>query len=1010
MNKLFTKLLSLMMLVAVMPASLRAAEIPWLETFDTSDSFNGFTIVNANGDKSDWYYSQHNQCARIDYNDDLNMDDWLITPGFRLVKGSVYKFSIDARNHVGAERFEVFAGMGKTVADMTVKVIEATDVKAMKYVTYSGEFTATESGEWFIGVHGCSPAGRMYLDVDNLSLNYGVSAASPEALSEFAVIPDADGMPNVSISGVLPTMDAEGNRLAAIDKVEVVCDNEVVYTSEPLVPGERFFWRHENAPLQRHTYVVVAYNGNARGREAVAEVFVGPNIPGAVRYPQVGELVPGEVTLRWQCPDKDVDGNPLNPSLVKYKVVRFEIMDNSTFIEEDIEGADALTQTEFVHKAIAPGQGQVYTAYGVYAYTSAGKSKRVDTPLFPVGDTYETPWRESFDGGAAVSLFRSETVRNYQVVPSWDAFNDTESDVKARDNDFGYMAMSGEHADDCARFYSGKISLAGLSRPALSFYVYNYSTGTSVDRNELEVYVCVAPPFLFQKEIIVGELPAKGWNKVVVPLDEFAGKTIQFAFQGTTKTHMATPVDCIAIDNLVDVDLEAVDVSAPAKVSAGREFNVVARVENGGALNASGYKVELYRDDVLVGTEDGPDVGSCGIAEVGFKDCVSVFSSGDVSYHAVVVCEGDAVPGNNESGKSVVSVEAPVHPVPLRLTGNTSGSVVTLGWEAPDFSSAIPEAVTESFEDYASFVSSGAGGWLFVDADGAKTGKLDGISIPGVHDNPEGTVTSFWVMDADYEGHNGSFAARSGSKYIAQMFNAGGVACDDWAITPELYSEGQEVGFYAKSYASAPGMAETFEVYYSEGGVEISDFKLIEKVDAVPNVWTEYKWTLPQGAKRFAIRCISVDKYMLMVDDVTYIPATGSVALQLEGYNVYRNGVKLNDKPVAEAAYVDEFVPDGTHTYAVTALYDKGESLPTDGYVAAVSGLESVAIGDASISVYGDMGEIVVAGAIGMEVIVFTPEGKIVEAFRATDVNRVAVAAGVYMVKVGAQVFKVLVK
>ncbi len=1009
MKKLSTNLLSLTILVAGMQTSLCAAEVPWLETFDTPESFSGFTTIDGNGDKEEWYYNSHDKCARISYNDDLDMDDWLVTPGFQLTKGAVYKFSIDARNYMGAERFEVFAGMGNRVVDMTVGVIKATDVNAMKYVTYSGEFTATESGEWFIGIHGCSPAGRLYLDVDNLSLNYGVSAASPEALSEFTVTPDADGMPNVSIAGVLPITDTEGKRLASIDKVEVVCDNDVVYTSEPLVPGERFSWIHKNAPLQRHTYRVVAYNGNARGREAVAEVFVGPNVPGSVRFPQVGELVPGEVTLRWQCPDKDVDGNPLNPALVKYKVVRFEIMDNSTFIEEDIEGADELTQTEFVHKAIAPGQGQAYTAYGVYAYTSAGKSKRVDTPLFPVGDTYETPWRESFDGGAAVSLFRSETVKNYQVVPSWDVFNDTDSDVKARDNDFGYMAMNGEHADDCARFYSGKVSLAGLSRPALSFYAYNYTAGTSVDRNELEVYVCVAPPFLFQKEIIVGELPAKGWNKVIVPLDEFAGKTIQFAFQGTTKTHMATPVDCITIDNLADVDLEAVEVNAPATVSAGRGFNVVAKIENGGSLKADGYKVELYRDNVLVGVEDGPAIESCGIAEVVFNDCISVFSTGNVSYHAVVVCDKDAVPDNNESGERTVAVEAPVHPAPLRLNGNTSGSVVTLGWETPDLSSAVSEAVTESFEDYVSFASSGVGDWIFVDADGAKTGKLQDISIPGVHDNPEGAVTSFWVMDADYEGLNGSFAARSGSKYIAQMFNAGGVACDDWAITPELYGEGQEVSFYAKSYSSYSSQAETFEVYYSEGGVAISDFKLIEKIDAVPNVWTCYKWTLKPGARRFAIRCTSVDKYMLMVDDVTYIPANGSVALQLEGYNVYRNGVKLNDVPVTEAAYIDESVPDGTHTYAVTALYDKGESLPTDGYVAAVSGLETV-MGGTSVAVYGDICKIVVAGAAGMDVTVLTPDGKIVDAFRATDMNRVGVAAGVYVVRVGTGVFKVHVK
>ncbi len=993
-----------------MPTAAVAAEIPWLETFDTAESFAAFTVINANGDSKEWEYSSYNKCARVAYSSDLDMDDWLVTPGFRLEAGTVYKFSFDAKNHVGAERFEVFAGMGKAVADMTVRVIEPTDVTAMKFVTYSGEFTATESGEWFIGIHGCSPADRLYLDVDNLSLNYGVSAASPEALSDFSVKPDADGMPTVVISGVLPVKDTSGNALSGIDKVEVACDNDIVYTSGSLQPGGKFEWTHEDAPLRWHTYKVVAYCGNARGKESVAEVYVGPNVPGQVRYPQVGEFKPGEVTLRWQCPDKDVDGQPLNPALVKYKVVRFEIMDNSTFIEEDIEGADELTATEFVHRAIAPGSGQMFTAYGVYAYTSAGKSKRVDTPLFPVGDSYETPWKESFDGGAAVTLFRSETVKNYQVVPSWDAFNDSDSEIKSRDNDFGYMAMIGEHADDCARFYSGKIDLSGLSRPALSFYVYNYSNGVAADLNELEVYVCVAPPFLFQKELVVGDLPAQGWNKVVVPLEEFAGKTIQFAFQGTTKTHMATPVDCLTIGELVDTDLEAVAAIVPAKAVAGSEFKVSARIENGGALVADGYSVELYRDGELVETLGGPAIEPCGIAEVAFTECLSVFSEGDVTYHVAVVHEDDMNVGNNISPKVKVEVEMPKHPVPANLTGSVNGSVVTLGWDAPDFSSAVPDAVTDGFEDYEAFASNGAGGWIFTDADGAKTGKLQDIAIPGVHDNPEGTVTSFWVMDAAYEGLNASFAARTGQKYIAQMFTADKTACDDWAITPELYDGGQTVSFYARSYSSYAAFAETFEVYYSDGGVEISDFKIMDRVDAVPSVWTRYEYVLPEGAKRFAVRCVSTDMYMLMLDDFTFIPASGSAVLQLAGYNVYRDGSKVNGEPLSGTAFTDDNAGEGDHAYVVTALYDRGESLPSNEYAVSVSGLESVAAGETVVAVRGGHGEVVVTGADGLDIIVFTPDGKSVSMFRGREVNREAIAAGVYVVKVGMEAFKVRVK
>jgi hypothetical protein len=52
------------------------------------------------------------------------------------------------------------------------------------------------------------------------------------------------------------------------------------------------------------------------------------------------------------------------------------------------------------------------------------------------------------------------------------------------------------------------------------------------------------------------------------------------------------------------------------------------------------------------------------------------------------------------------------------------------------------------------------------------------------------------------------------------------------------------------------------------------------------------------------------------------------------GYNVYRNWMLLAEN-VATTEFLDENVPDGTHHYYVTAVYDEGESLPTD-YVEVV--------------------------------------------------------------------------
>ena len=52
--------------------------------------------------------------------------------------------------------------------------------------------------------------------------------------------------------------------------------------------------------------------------------------------------------------------------------------------------------------------------------------------------------------------------------------------------------------------------------------------------------------------------------------------------------------------------------------------------------------------------------------------------------------------------------------------------------------------------------------------------------------------------------------------------------------------------------------------------------------------------------------------------------------LNFLGYNVYRDGQLLNDAPVKDEAFNDPTaVNNESYTYLVTALYDKGESVPS---------------------------------------------------------------------------------
>ena len=149
---------------------------------------------------------------------------------------------------------------------------------------------------------------------------------------------------------------------------------------------------------------------------------------------------------------------------------------------------------------------------------------------------------------------------------------------------------------------------------------------------------------------------------------------------------------------------------------------------------------------------------------------------------------------------------------------------------------------------------------------------------------------------------------------------------------------------------------------------------------------------------------------MLMVDDVTFVPGGSASSLKVIGYNVYRDGVKINEATVAETTFTDANVEDGkTYSYVVTVVYDRGESAASN--VAEVkfetSGVNGIQ-GGVNVSVEGR--SIVVLGAESRAVEVYTVDGKLVNAVRGEARTVIPASQGVYVVKVGKTVGKVIVK
>lgn len=179
----------------------------------------------------------------------------------------------------------------------------------------------------------------------------------------------------------------------------------------------------------------------------------------------------------------------------------------------------------------------------------------------------------------------------------------------------------------------------------------------------------------------------------------------------------------------------------------------------------------------------------------------------------------------------------------------------------------------------------------------------------------------------------------------------------------------------------------------------------------MPNEWTLYEVELPAGAKYFAIRSYSEDKMMLMIDDVTFIPQGAKHNLVINGYNVYRDGVKLNSEPVQTTSFTDSGVEDNnSYLYKVTVAYNKGESAASNPAKVDVnlSGIDSTVEDEVGISVSDR--NILVSNAEGIGIEVYSADGKLLQAVTGRAQTVIPVTPGIYIVKAGNTARKTIVK
>ncbi len=406
--------------------------------------------------------------------------------------------------------------------------------------------------------------------------------------------------------------------------------------------------------------------------------------------------------------------------------------------------------------------------------------------------------------------------------------------------------------------------------------------------------------------------------------------------------------DIVRHDHDVNVKLVC-----PEQLRANEAATITATVRNVGKLTAESYTVTLFANGLPVATATGEaiDAGERDTLMLTFTPNVSL--GADVELYAQVTLAGDENAVNDSTEPAAVRIIGTTLPT-VSVMGMREGNNVMLAWDAP----ATTAIYTETFERYQPFIIADIGDWTLVERSG-KQATYTMNSYEGAHTYPNaGRPFAYQVFNPSlagfypeqYAADTCTYYCQSGDQMLIsvvgakQADNTEGyelVQSDSWLISPELSGNAQTISFYAKCWTSqvayfgeyaSSAEPEQFRVLYSTEGTDPDSFVALTTDPVTATKWFSdgaFTFNLPEGARHFAIQSITQpcyeDNYMqiLFIDDISYQPATP----HLVGYNVYKNGTRLNSEVLTTPEFTDTDVAElGVSNYGVSAVYEEGES------------------------------------------------------------------------------------
>lgn len=970
---------------------------------------DGYTVIDANNDGIS--FAPNGLGARCGHAEQkINMDDWLVLPGIFLEAGKSYLFTLTAHcyQNTNAEIVEVKAGTAPEASALTLQIIKQTTIKSnrLEPSVLTGVITPASSGVWYIGVHAKSTANKgvttYHVMVPHVSLGAPMDPNCPNAPTEVTLTAAQDGSLVAGVGYTAPSSSMGGTSYAGgpsgppkMMKMQVFVGDETEPRQTMSVPGGYKGTFPQPVTFDERgdkTVRVIAETPTGEQSIAVeATAYVGPyepKQPSNVRLTEVYQ--PGTVRLEWDPVTQDVNGNPLPAGHTSYMV--FGLDENRqpvAMLEEPIQS------TVYTFDALEDVSEQHFVQYYVGTYNWDFLSSKLGTSTYiPVGVPYTLPVKYSnmADLDNKACAFASRGYGQFGIV--------RDGIIVSQDGDGEFYCGRAQYTNDAGLLRTGIISLVGAKNPEVVLYTYKAVEG---DDNIVQVSVISNN----QEEVIRfdrhDDMEVGVWTKCRYDLSKWRNKNVQIVVTLGCLHFQDSYADNITIQDTPDFDVAVTSLTAPARIAAGKNFNLAATVENTGYKAVGEYEISLFRNGEKVETRTLSGLDVDGLARVEFTSMLDNFLENDkAEYHVEVALADDGNASNNVSKPVTVDRRRSTLPGPEELQGEATQEGNLITW-MPVSGPGAGETYTEDFETGEAWAPY-FGDWTFVDRDGAPLGVINEIEIPGIEHGK--TTGSFFVFDMEAYGETTlqNLNTHSGDRFLFSLYRRDNRQVDDWVISPLLNGKEQTVSFFAKRLAEQ--YMEEIEVLYTfEDSFSYEDYTKVEGfgIKIVPSEWTEYTALIPEGATHFAIRSRAANGMMLMIDDVTFMPQKP----ELKGYHIYRDGVRLNEAPLGETSYLDTSAGTDARTYHVSAVYAEGESELSRPLSLQFSGLSSAVAEGLSVMVEGR--DIIVSGAGIAPVRLAAVDGRTLD--RALGDTRFTVpSAGVYLLTVGSRTVKVLVK